>query len=229
MQTEFVSMTPLMTSKFGRILNARIAIPITCIDSQPKTRNISLQLARRKFLKKQILAARMNVPISGTANPTHTAHIHAQRNSSETTAYNSPAGPIKIYIALVSYLILNSMRYDTMSICSVYKQFSILSFFNSYGQIITIFDKIITIINEKNQISRLRLISQNLTTYPLLMCDVMNKKVSLAPTLPASTIANTKTYVKSFMHFLNVSNRLLSMAEPDDWGGGGSWNESQSI
>lgn len=57
----------------------------------------SLQLVRRKFLKTQIPAARMNVPISGTASLTHTAHIHAPRNSSDTTAYNSPAGPIKIY------------------------------------------------------------------------------------------------------------------------------------
>lgn len=58
------------------------------------TINISVQVARRRLRKKQIRAARMNVPTSGMANAIQIAHIHAMRNSSETNAYSSPSGPM---------------------------------------------------------------------------------------------------------------------------------------
>lgn len=109
-QTEFVSIMPLNASSSGIMRNAKIAKPIVCnishihslneepyfytfhtlactiwILTKPSSNHMHLRILR----KKQILAARISVPISGTANAMHRIHSQAIRNSLERTAYIS--------------------------------------------------------------------------------------------------------------------------------------------
>lgn len=70
--------------------------------------------------------------------------------------------------------------------------------------------------------SHLRLISQYLTLYPILICDVIKRKVIFAQTVAARTTTNTNMYANSFRNFLNVSKRLVSTDDPEACGGGGS-------
>lgn len=186
------------------------------------TINISVQVARRRLRKKQIRAARMKVPTSGMANAIQIAHIHAMRNSSETNAYSSPSGPMNANKKLPSI--------QSNQSSSVLWSFSCLQTISSPNKMPTnVLSSIRIVIYWLDRNHYVRLISQYLTTNPFLMCDVMNKNVSFEPTAAISTTANTKMNVNSFKHFLNVSKRLLSTADPDDCGGGGSWNESHSI
>lgn len=61
------------------------------------------------------------------------------------------------------------------------------------------------------------------------MCDAINKNV-IFDTIPAAKITiNTNIYVNNLNDFLTVSKRLLSIAEPDVCGAGGSENESHNF
>lgn len=100
MQTQFVSINPLTTSKSGTMRNPKMANPITWNVSNINTNPNCTIVGFVTFRKKQIRAARNIVPSSGNEKANTRAHIQAIRCSCGIIAYSSRYGSNKKCLAI---------------------------------------------------------------------------------------------------------------------------------
>lgn len=98
-QTAFVNITPLTTSKLGRIVKTKIALPIVGKDSVNMRDKNSHLFGLFHDLNKHILTDLIKVPICGTQNIKIRIQIHAALSISGTvTSYCLFISKIVIFV-----------------------------------------------------------------------------------------------------------------------------------